>query len=240
MEILNFFPFWIKQQNSCDVTCLSKLDIVGSVIQLLNTEKFLYWEICRGVIEWHILSVYLSVCECVSVLALTESTSFEVCRGGGSSSDSSSEDSGFRFFFFPILMTIFLWDGKHIMMRWRPGDLKKNKKTSQLLQDRTVFKPSVLVVYKWNQFTCISQKLYLGPVFTVSYVHIKSPKINLAMTKISSSQWRCGCVSNRTKLYRIVFGVFSINILQRYIHCQQYCVSRSRTEALWAFWFVSV
>lgn len=48
----------------------------------------------------------------VSVYSLTESTSLEECRGGGSSSD-SSEDSGFRFFFFPILMTIFLWGGKN-------------------------------------------------------------------------------------------------------------------------------
>lgn len=54
--------------------------------------------------------VYLRVS--VYTPGLTESTSLEECRGGGSSSD-SSEDSGFRFFFFPILMTIFLWGGKN-------------------------------------------------------------------------------------------------------------------------------
>jgi len=46
---------------------------------------------------------------------LTESSSLEEWRGAGSSS-SSSEDSGLRFFFFPILMTIFL--RKEKKLKW--------------------------------------------------------------------------------------------------------------------------
>lgn len=77
--------------------------------------------------------MFVFILNCVYMLALTESSSLDMCRGGGSSSDSSSDDSGFRFFFFPILMTIFLREGKkkqheyNVMKAWLVTNLQCSK-----------------------------------------------------------------------------------------------------------------
>lgn len=123
------FSISIKQQTCCIIMCLSWCALLGIALPAMwlfpheHIRTFVRKQCVAGWAEQHINIIVTShnnndlfgvvnLCVCLSVLALTESASLEVCREGGSSSDSSSEDSGFRFFFFPILMTILLQKGK--------------------------------------------------------------------------------------------------------------------------------